>query len=174
MHPSHRPPGGPDMPSRRLAALIGVLTFAAAAAAADDPAFNGRTMSQWMTMLRDDGLPRKRRAAAIALGQIAAEHPEKETLERVLPALARAIRSDANPAVRAQLAGVLGRQPAEYTPLFLADLAEVMRVEKDGTARREMATALGRFGRQARAAVVPLTDVLKDPAAPTRAAAAED
>jgi HEAT repeat protein len=36
-----------------------------------------------------------------------------------------------------------------------------------------MAVALGRFGKQSRPAVVPLTEVLKDPAAPTRAAAAE-
>lgn len=162
------------MPSRRLVTVVlaAVIALTAPAGAADEPAFNGRKMSDWLTMLREDSLPRKRRAAATALGQIVAEHPDKEVLDRVLPALARSLRSDANPGVRAQAAGVLGRQPTESAPLFLADLAEVIRVERDGAARREMAVALGRFGRLSRPAVVPLADTLKDPAAPTRAAAA--
>jgi HEAT repeat protein len=159
--------------SCRLAGLVAVLIVSASSPAADEPEFSGRKLSDWLTMLRDDALPRKRRAAVIALGQIAAERADKDTLNRVLPALAKALRSDGNAGVRTQAAGVLGRQTAEFAPLFLSDLAEVVRVEKDGEARREMALALGRLGKLSRPAVIPLIDVLKDPAAPTRAAAAE-
>jgi HEAT repeat protein len=162
------------VPSRRLAALTLALLLAAPAPADDDPVFNGRKMTEWLTMLKEDSLPRKRRAAVLALGQLAADNGEpKGPIDRILPALARALRSDANPGVRTQAAVVLGQQSADNAPLFLSDLSEVIRVERDGDARREMAVALGRFGPLSRPAVVPLADVLKDPAAPTRAAAAE-
>lgn len=162
------------MPSRKtILTLLALLISATAVSAADDPEFNGRKMSDWLTMLKNDALPRKRRAAVIALGQIVAEHDDKEIPPRVLPALAKAVRADTHPSVRAQAASVLGRQPADFTPLFLADLSEVVRVEKDSDARREMAVALGRFGKLSRPAVVPLSEVLQDQVPATRAAAAE-
>lgn len=165
------------MPPRRLiltALALAILHPLPSPAADDDPVFNGRKMTEWLTMLKEDSLPRKRRAAVLALGQVAAEHKEpKGPIDRILPALGKALRSDANPGVRTQAAVVLGQQSPDLTPLFLADLSEVIRVEKDGEVRRELAVALGRFGKLSRPAVVPLTEVLKDPSAPTRAAAAE-
>jgi HEAT repeat protein len=162
---------------RRLAAMSLAVLLLATTAVADDennPSYNGRTMSEWMTMLREDSLPRKRRAAVIALGQLAAENRQPNgPIERILPALARALRADANAGVRSQAAIVLAQQPPEHAGLFLAELAETLRIERESEVRRELAVALGRFGRLSRAAVVPLVETLTDPTAATRAAAAE-
>lgn len=151
---------------------VGVLLLSVGmTSAADDPAFNGRKMSEWLTMLKEDALPRKRRAAALALGQIAADNPD--TLPTVLPAVAKALRNDANPTVRAQAVAVLAQQPVEKAGLFLLDVTESLRIEKESDVRREIAVLLGRIGRFAHTAVQPLSDVLKDPSPATRAAATD-
>ena len=152
-----------------LAALA--LLTSIAGARADDPVANGKKLSEWLTMLKEDTLPRKRKAAVIVLGQMAGE--SKETLAVVLPALGKAMRNETNAGVRGQIATVFGAQPPEAMPLFVTDLAEAVRLEKDSAARREQAVALGRMGKIARPAVLPLIDTLKDAAPATRAAAAD-
>jgi HEAT repeat protein len=148
-----------------------VTSIAPAARADDDPSFNGRKMSEWLVMLKDDSVPRKRRAAAVALGQIASEN--KETRKFVLPALAAALRSDPTPAVRGQAAVTLGQQPPEYAGAFVSELAECLRTEKDTTVKIDVSVTLGRIGKLAKAAILPLTTILNDPDAKVRATAAE-
>jgi HEAT repeat protein len=155
----------------RSAVLLFLAGASLTATAADDPVLNGRKTSEWLTMLKEDNVPRKRRAAVLTLGQVVAEHPD--TRQTVLPAVARALRNDSNPGVRAQAAAVLGRQPAERAGLFLLDATEALRIEKDSDVRREIAVVFGRLGPHAQPAVQPLTEVLKDPAPATRAAAAD-
>jgi HEAT repeat protein len=148
-----------------------VASFATVAKADDDPSFNGRKMSEWLVMLKDDSVPRKRRAAAVALGQIATDH--KETRKFVLPALASALRTDPAAVVRGQAAVTLGQQPPEYGGAFVAELAECLRTEKDTAVKVDVSVTLGRIGKLAKAAVLPLTTILNDPDAKVRATAAE-
>jgi HEAT repeat protein len=140
-------------------------------ARADEPTFNGRKLSEWMTVLKEDETPRKRRAAVVALGQIAAEH--RDSLGTVVAAVGRALRTDASPAVREQAAVVLGQMRPEETAAALTDLTESMRVEKESAVKREVAVALARLGAVAKPAVQPLTAALEDADPTVRAAAAD-
>ena len=140
-------------------------------AAADEPAFNGRPLSGWLAMLKSDPVVRKRRAAVVALGEMAAGSREAATAG--LPALGRAALVDADPAVRQQAAQVLGRQKADDAALVVADLAAAVRQEKVPAVRRELAVTLGRFGRLAKVAAGPLVDALADPDPGVQAAAAD-
>ena len=156
---------------RMLALLFTFTSFLSVSRADDDPTFNDRKMSEWLVMLKGDSIPRKRKAAAVALGQIAADY--KDTRKFILPALAAAVRSDPSPAVRGQAAVTLGQQPPEYAGAFVSELAECLRTEKDKTVKVDVVVTLGRIGKLAKAGVLPLTTVLKDPDASVRAAAAE-
>lgn len=156
---------------RALLLTFLVASFAPAGRADDDPSFNGRKMSEWLVMLKDDSVPRKRRAAAVALGQIASDN--KDTRKFVLPALAAALRSDPAAAVRGQAAVTLGQQPPEYAGAFVSELSECLRTEKDNAVKVDVSVTLGRIGKLAKAAVLPLTTILNDPDAKVRATAAE-
>lgn len=138
---------------------------------AQEPSFNGKSMTEWMTMLKEDSLARKRRAAVLALEQIMLE--EKETADKVLPVLARTLRTDANTTVRQQVVAVLGRQPEDKAPYFFGELTELVRTESDSAVRRELAVTLGRYGKLSRGVAPSLVSYLDDPAADTRAATAE-
>ena len=139
-------------------------------APAAEPEFAGRPLSAWAKQLKDDDTPRRRRAAALALGQLGAANPE--TLPVVLAALGKAARADASSDVRRQaVAGVAQQKPDDSTAA-VDDLTEAVRVEKDAAVRLELATALGRFGPAAAPAVKPLADCLPDADPKLRAAAA--
>jgi HEAT repeat protein len=140
--------------------------------AADEPEFNGRKLSAWATQLREDTVPRKRRAAVVALGRLADDH--KDCQAEVLQHLGRALKTDAAVAVREQAATTIGQQKIDANAGgVLADLAESMRSEKEPSVRREVAASLGRFGPASKQAVQPLTAALTDPDAGVRAAAAD-
>jgi HEAT repeat protein len=153
--------------------LISVVALLAAAPlpAADEPSFNGRSLSEWLAILKDDPLVRKRKAALVALGQMISGSEESQ--KKAIPGIAKAMKVDGTAGVRAQAATLLGQQPLEAAPLVLGDLAEALRSEKDSEVRKELAIGVGKFGRLSGSAVLPLVEVLKDPAAPTRAAAAD-
>jgi HEAT repeat protein len=155
----------------RVALLLGLLLLAAPTRA-DEPTFNGRKLSEWVTLLKEDATPRKRRAAVVALGQIAASG-DRDTVAATLAQLGKALRNDASPAVRAQAAIVLGQLKAETLAAALGDLTVSMRAEREPAVRREVATALARLGEAAKPAVGPLTSALKDADASVRAAAAD-
>ena len=146
-----------------LASLVFICAFAP-----DEPAFNGLKVSEWIAMAKDDPLPRKRKAAIIALGQLIT----KETQDTVLLAVAKAMRSDSQASVRLQATLLLAQQPADMLAGYIPDLTEGLRQEKDAAVKREQAIALGRLGKASQAAVLPLIDALKD--APLVRAAAAD
>ncbi len=105
------------------------------ARAAEEPVFNNRKMSEWMTVLKEDPTPRKRRAAVVALGQIASEN--RDYLGTALLSVGKALKDDANPAVREQAAVVLGQQKVEDGGIAVAgDLTESLRVEKEPAVKR--------------------------------------
>lgn len=156
--------------TRRLLTLFALLLLLPPGRA-DEPELNGRTLTEWMAVLKDDTLVRRRRAAVVSLGQIMSGNTEAQT--KALPALTRALKNDGNATLRGQVANLLGQQPTEAAAQFLPDLAEALRNEKDSDVRKEIAAAVGRYGKLSAAVVLPLIDVLKDPAAPTRAAAAD-
>ena len=155
----------------RYTLLLLSLVVAAPVTIAEEPSFNGRTVTEWMAMVKEDAFPRKRKAAIIALGQIASE--SKDAHKAVLTAIVKAMKTDANAGVRGQAAVILGQQPTESAALFVPDFAEALRSERDTDTRREIATSIGRFGKLSQTSVTPLIDVLKDSAPRTRAAAAE-
>jgi HEAT repeat protein len=155
----------------RLLTLTLALVLLAPVALADEPSFNGRPLSGWLTMLKEDPTARKRRAAVVALGQIAGM--DKTEFGNAIGAVGRALRDDADPAVRRQAAAVLGQQPVEDSTIVLGDLTTAVRLEKDPTVRREVAVTLGRFGKLAKQAVPALTGALADKDAGVQTAAAD-
>jgi HEAT repeat protein len=161
----------------RTLAILTLLSLSLPSRAADgkdDPEFNGRKMSEWVVMLKEDQTPRKRRAAAMSLGQIVADHKDVEAIcKAALPPIAKAVRSDPSPIVREQAALILGQQPAKEGAVYVSDLVECLRSEKDAKVKKEVATALGRFGVLSRSAVLALVAVLKDADAGARAAVAD-
>ena len=155
----------------RLSLLLACVALAAPAGRADEPTFNGRPLSDWLTMLKEDPTPRKRRAAVVALGQIAAAN--KSEFVTAVTAIGRALQNDAAPAVRQQAATVIGQQKVEDALVVLTDLTSAVRVEKEPSVRREVAVTLGRFGKLAKQAVPALTDALADKDDGVKAAVAE-
>jgi len=144
------------------------MTLALVCCSADDATFNGLKAAEWVAMAKDDALPRRRKAAVMALGQLVTD----QSKDAVLPPVARAMRNDSQASVRLQAALVLGQLPAETLAAYIPDLTEGLRQEKDPAVKRAQATALGRLGKAAQAAVLPLIEALKD-AAPVKAAAAD-
>ena len=155
----------------RYCLLLAVVALAAPPGRADEPTFNDRPLSAWLTMLKEDPTPRKRRAAVVALGEIAAAN--KAEFVTALSAVGRALQNDASPLVRQQAATVIGQQKVEDAAAVLADLTTAVRVEREPSVRREVAVTLGRFGKLAKQAVPALTDALSDPNDGVKAAAAE-
>ena len=155
----------------RLLCGLALLTFGTSISRAEDPIFNDRKMSEWMMMLKEDPQPRKRRAAVVALGQIASAN--RDATAPALIAVGKALQVDANAAVREQAATVIGQQKTDDAAVVLNDLAVAMRMEKDVNVRREVAIVLGRFGKLAKVAVAPLIAALKDADPQVKAAAAD-
>ena len=155
----------------RWSLLLACVALAAPAGRADEPTFNGRPLSDWLTMLKEDPTPRKRRAAVVALGQIAAAN--KSEFVTAVTAIGRALQNDAAPAVRQQAATVIGQQKVEDALVVLTDLTSAVRVEKEPSVRREVAVTLGRFGKLAKQAVPALADALADNDDGVKAATAE-
>jgi HEAT repeat protein len=139
-----------------------------------EPEFAGRTLSAWAIMAKEDPIPRKRRAALVALGQIASQSDQSDVLKQVMAVVGRAVRTDANSQVRQQAALILGQQKVEIAVLALTDLVEAMRVESDPNVRRDLANTLARFGPLAKSAIPPLLDSLKHESPPALQAAAAD
>lgn len=156
---------------RSMFACLMLFTAFVTLRADDDPIFNDRRMSEWLAILKNDSSARKRKAAAVAVGQIA--NDLKDTKKFILPVLAMAIRNDPAAPVRSQAAVTLGQQPPEFSGAFVTDLAECLRTEKDTQVKIDVSTALGRIGRIAKAGVLPLTGLLKDQNADVRATAAD-
>ena len=155
----------------RYCLLLACAAWAAPAARADEPTFNDRPLSGWLTMLKEDPTPRKRRAAVVALGQIAAAN--KSEFVTAITSVGRALQNDASPLVRQQAATVIGQQKVDDAAVVLTDLTSSLRVEKEPSVRREVAVTLGRFGKLAKQAVPALTEALTDKDDGVKAATAE-
>lgn len=149
-----------------MTAILVAIVFAPAG----EPEFAGRPLSAWVKQLKEDDTPRRRRAAAIALGQLGINNPE--TLPVVLASLGKAARNDGSPEVRRQAVSEIAQQKSDESTAAVEDLTEALRVEKVPAVRLELAIALGRFGAAAAPAVKPLTDCLPDADPKLRAEAA--
>lgn len=165
-----------------LALLFALLAFAAAGRAEEDePAFRGKKLTDWLTMLRQDKEVKRRRAALFAVEQIG---PAKS--RQVLPAVVTALREDPAEQVREAAARALGRiilkaiarrddksgEPPRLDQVRDA-LAAALRTDKSGGVREAAATALGHLGEEARAVVGVLALALQDKHPGARAAAAQ-
>lgn len=151
-------------------AIITLALITPSARPADsDPEYDGKKASAWVDTLRNDSSARKRAMAVTALGRLWADHQYKDAL----PSIGRALRLDASPAVRSQAAVAIGQLKPEDARSIASDVTDALKGEKESRVRREIATALTRFPEIAKTAVSPLSEILKDPDAGTRAAAAE-
>ena len=163
---------------RILAALVAFSTTLAAQTA--DPEYNGRKRSEWETMLREQQNARLRKVAVVSLGQIASDHANDPALTKeIMTLIGRTLRSDAAPSVRAQAASVCNSMSLKLVDgkshdpaLVVLDLAENLRVEKEPDVRKEVATALGRFGKLSKSAVGAIIPILADKDATVREAGA--
>lgn len=135
----------------------------------DDPEFDGKKASAWVDTLRNDASARKRAMAVAALGRVWTDHKYKDAL----PTIGRALRLDTSAAVRSQAAVVVGGLKPEDARAVESDVIDALKGEKESRVKRELAAALTRLPEIAKRATSPLADVLKDPDAGARAAAAE-
>jgi HEAT repeat protein len=108
--------------------------------------------------LRKDPSPLVRSAAAQVLGQMG------EDARRAIPSLTEALRQDAAPAVRAAAAKALGGKLVPYSKTAVLALGEALSDPDDDT-RTAAAEALRNLGSEARAALRPLLETLKNPKA---------
>jgi HEAT repeat protein len=152
------------------ALLVLLASFTLAPAADDNPEFNGKKLSEWAIMLREEQNPRLRKAAVVALSQIANDHAgQTKLVKEVMTTLGKALRNDTAASVRLESARALGKAALQLLEdraadvgSVIIDLGEGLRVEKDTGVRVETATALGRYGKNAKTAVQPLTAALAD------------
>jgi HEAT repeat protein len=143
----------------------------------DEPSLAGKTLSEWLTMLREDKNPDHRRAALLALERIG---PQKS--RKIVPAIIVSLREDSEEKVRAAAAVALGRiagkaradkdDDLRLEPIRDA-LAAALRTDQSGRVREAAATGLGRLEGDARAVVGTLALALKDTHPGTRTAAAD-
>jgi HEAT repeat protein len=150
--------------------LILLLAHTLAQAQTADPTYNGRKRSEWETMLREQQNVRLRKVAVVSLGQIASDHVSDPVLTKeIMTLIGRTLKTDAAPSVRAQAAAVCNTIAIQlldgksHDPAFvILDLTENLRVEKETEVRREVATALGRFGKLSKRSVAVLVPLLVD------------
>lgn len=127
----------------------------------------GKTIGEWIKILREHENPKFRRAALIALEYGSAAS------RTGLPTILEAVEKDKDPQVRREAVMVLGRLGPEAKGT-LKTLAAALQNDKAETVRESAATALGnkKFAESAQDYVSVLADALKDPHAGTRLAAA--
>jgi len=155
-------------------------TVSPAFAQTADPEYNGRKRSEWETMLREQQNARLRKVAVVALGQIASDYVADPVLTKeIMTLIGRTLKTDAAPSVRAQAAGVCNAiaikllDGKSHDPAFvILDLTENLRVEKETEVRREVASALGRFGKLSKRSVAVIVPILADKDAGVREAGA--
>jgi HEAT repeat protein len=163
--------------------LLAACVFTTPAPAADDkePELDGKTLSQWRALLRENENGRIRKAAVVSLGQIALGHAEDSKLVKdIVVAVGKAMRNDASAGVRAEGARVLAQVASDLLKdtknadvgSVVVDLAEGLRTEKEADVRYEQAVALGRYGPQAKGAVTALAAGCGDADPKVQAAAA--
>lgn len=140
---------------------------------ADEPEFNGRSMNAWLTDLKEAKVPRLRRGAAVALGQIMSGDVDAEAHLTVLRALSRTLRTDGDVAVREQAALVIAQQDLSEADELVGDLGEAMRTEKEPRVLRQIALTLGRVGEDAKGASTSLINALSNTDASVRSASAD-
>jgi HEAT repeat protein len=132
-----------------------------------DEEIAGKTVGEWIKILRTHENPKFRRAALIAL--YAADAAGRTGL----PALLNAIEKDKDAQVRQEAVMVLGRLGPKTNGALKA-LVEALQTDKADEVREAAATAISReeFSEPAAAYVAVLADALKDPHAGTRVAVA--
>lgn len=157
---------------RLFLSMLTLLIFVTACPA-DEPEFNGRGLDAWLTDLKEAKVPRLRRGAAVAVGQIMGGDIGAEAELKVLRALSRALRTDGEAAVREQAALVLAQQDLSDTEEVVGDLGEAMQTEKEPRVLRQIALTLGRVGSDAKSAETPLIAGLSNPDASVRTASAD-
>jgi HEAT repeat protein len=126
----------------------------------------GKSVGDWIKILRTHENPKFRRAALIAL-------EASDTAGRTgLPALLAAIEKDKEPQVRQEAVMLLGRLGPETRGAIKA-LVESLQTDKADEVREAAASAIGtKFTKQAEDYINVLADALKDPHVGTRVAVA--
>ncbi|MFO0879564.1 MAG: HEAT repeat domain-containing protein [Gemmataceae bacterium] len=148
----------------------------------DEPTFLDKKLSYWVDQLETGKETKARRRSILALEQIGFAGSRQ-----VVTALAKSVREDRDPVVRAAAARALGRTVARAMEQARAEkkdelprldfardaLGSALRTEKTDTVREAAALALGDLGPDARGAVGTLSQALKDKHLGTVRAAAQ-
>src|SRR5262245_2843879 len=153
-------------PSRCGPVILLALLLLAPAGRAQEPEVEGVPLSDWLQLVKDEDA-KTREAAVTALGLIG---PKKSP--QVFPALRKALKSDASPAVRRRAAIAVAEAAADEREAVVA-LADAVRQDADAAVRETAARRLGTVGAAAKPAVPVLVAALKDANAGVRAGAAE-
>jgi HEAT repeat protein len=157
--------------------LLGFCLPAAVGADDEEPVFQTKKLSEWLTILQKDARPERRRAALMVVEQIGARHTGQ-----MVPALLGALRDDKEEKVREGATAALGRVCARLrkddSETFKFDnirdaLATALKGDRSPRVREAAAVALGKLDSEARGAVAILAASLKDPDLGTRRAAAD-
>jgi HEAT repeat protein len=139
------------------------------ALAQDEFKGTGLPKKDWLKMLEEDKSVRKRKGAVLALGIYGAEQSD------VLAALKKALQNEKeDEQVRAQIIRVFietlsDKAIQNEVPM----LADVLKFDKSAEVRSGAIVLLGRLGKNARPALTPLTEAIKDPEMKVRVAAVE-
>ncbi len=137
----------------------------------DDPVYEGKKFSQWVSIAQDEKASVRQRSLAIeALGKLWISDPKTGAIEHV----AARLRADKSAAVRAQSAIVLGSLREDDMKKYGAKpLIEVLKTEPESRVRKEIIAAMAKYPAVCAAGVASLTPSLKDPDPVVRVAAAE-
>ncbi|MGE3804108.1 MAG: sister chromatid cohesion protein PDS5 [Gemmataceae bacterium] len=151
-----------------LALLAATLAFAPAARGDDDdPEFGKRKLSEWIKMLHDKESAFKMRRGALLVMEIYGPK-----IRGVVPAVAKALRTDESVEIRTLAAQSLG-QMGEDAEDAASALAESVKSDKADQVRATAAAALGKLGTKGKSSASALATAVKDKAAPVRQAAVE-
>jgi HEAT repeat protein len=132
--------------------------------------FLGKTIGEWIKILREDQ-DAKRRWAAVKVLDIS-----EAASTTAFPAILNAIEKDKDASVRIEGINVIGRFDPKKRPAAIKAIVAAMQNDKDGAVREAAATTLGSIklieSKAVDEFVNELTAALKDPHVGTRAAVA--
>src|ERR1043165_5470088 len=122
----------------------------------------GKSIAEWIRLLREDKNPKQRQLALLVLE--AGDAASRAALDPIL----ETVEKDPDPQVRREAVRVVGRLNPETRGAFKA-LLTALQTDKDGIVREAAAVAIGKkFVKSAEEYVPALVEALKDPHAGTR------
>jgi HEAT repeat protein len=158
----------------RLAGVLALFAFTIGFALADDePEFDGKKLSEWAKIVKEDPSARKRVVAVDALNAIWVANKTNLRGKDAITYINWALLNDASAPVRIRAVVVLGSLNKDDIALSSKTLVEALKKEKESRVRREIIAVTAKFPAVCVMALEPLEDSLKDTDPTVKVAAAE-